>query len=87
MFRRVGPDDREQPLKVLGARAAGPLMRGHLRVPLLRSAGIGDRDFRVDVEQFHRLVASRVARVGLQEAVQFRQLFISASPGSRAGIR
>jgi hypothetical protein len=67
--------------------AAGPLMRGHLRVPLLRSAGIGDRDFRVDVEQFHRLVASRVARVGLQEAVQFRQLFISASPGSRAGIR
>lgn len=37
LFREVGPDGREQPLEILGARAAGLQMRGHLRVPSLRS--------------------------------------------------
>jgi hypothetical protein len=37
---------------------------GHLRVPALRLAGIGGGEFRVDVQQFHRRAAARVARVG-----------------------
>src|SRR5450755_296297 len=60
---------REQAVEVLATRSARGQMSCDARVTL-RRRGIGGCQFGVHVQQFHRLSASHIARVGPQEAVE-----------------
>jgi len=60
----------EQALKIIPARGARAQMRRDVRIPLLRLGAVDGNQLCVDVQQLHRLIASRVARVGLQEAIE-----------------
>jgi hypothetical protein len=41
-----------------------------LRITLLRLGAVDGNHLGADVQQLHRLIASRVARIGLQEAIE-----------------
>jgi hypothetical protein len=45
-------------------------MRRDLRIPLVHPGAVDSNQLCVDVQQLHRLIASRVARVGLREAIE-----------------
>jgi hypothetical protein len=45
-------------------------MSRDLRIPLVHLGAVDDNQLCVDVQQLHRLIASRVARVGLREAIE-----------------
>jgi hypothetical protein len=45
-------------------------MSRDLRIPLVHLGAVDDSQLCVDVQQLHRLIASRVARVGLREAIE-----------------
>jgi hypothetical protein len=61
----------QQPVEVLAARAACLQVRGDAGVTLLGRFARGHQ-LGIDVQYLHGLGASRVARIGPQETVQFR---------------
>ena len=66
---RCASDRCEQAVEVLATRSARGQMSRDARVAL-RRRGVSGCQFGVHVQQFHRLSASHIARVGPQEAVE-----------------
>ena len=62
-------------------------MRRDLRLPLVHLGAVDGNQLRVDMQQLHRLIASRVARVGLREAIERLPAVHKSPVGCWWGIR
>lgn len=60
----------QHPGEIRGTRPAGPNVRGHTRIKPLSRRAILDDQFRVHVQDIHRLIAADVAWVCPQEHLQ-----------------